>query len=66
MRVLIVEDERKTATYLHKGLSESGFVVDAANRGEDGLHLALTQDYDLIVLDVMMPDVSGLEELWGF
>jgi two-component system copper resistance phosphate regulon response regulator CusR len=59
MRILIVEDERKTAAYLRKGLAESGFVVDAANRGDDGLHLALTQDYDLIILDVMLPEHDG-------
>ena len=59
MRILVIEDERKTATYLHKGLSESGFVVDTANRGDDGLHLALTQDYDLIILDVMLPERDG-------
>lgn len=59
MRILIVEDERKTALYLQKGLSESGFVVDVANRGDDGLHLALTQDYALIVLDVMLPEREG-------
>lgn len=59
MRILIVEDERKTAAYLHKGLSESGFVVDVANRGDDGLHLARTQDYDLIILDVTLPEVDG-------
>jgi two-component system copper resistance phosphate regulon response regulator CusR len=59
MRVLIVEDERKTAAYLHKGLSERGFVVDVAYQGEDELHLALTQDYDLVVLDVMLPVRDG-------
>ena len=59
MRILIVEDERKTAAYLQKGLSESGFVVDVANRGDDGLHLARTQDYDLIILDVTLPEVDG-------
>ncbi len=59
MRILIVEDENKTAAYLHKGLLESGFVVDLANRGDDGLHLALTQDYDLIVLDVVLPGRDG-------
>ncbi len=63
MRILIIEDERKTAAYLQKGLSESGFVVDVANRGDDGLHLALTQDYDLIVLDVMLPERDGWEVL---
>jgi two-component system copper resistance phosphate regulon response regulator CusR len=59
MHILIVEDERKTASYLHKGLAESGFVVDVADRGDDGLHLALTLDYDLIVLDVMLPERDG-------
>ncbi len=59
MRILIVEDECKTAAYLHKGLSESGFVVDMASGGDDGLHLALTRDYDLIVLDVMLPERDG-------
>src|SRR6266508_3082661 len=59
MRILIVENERKTAAYLHEGLTESGFVVDTANRGDDGLHLALNQDYDLIILDVMLPERDG-------
>jgi len=59
MRILIVEDERKTATYLHKGFSESGFVVDLASRGDDGLHRALTQVYDVIVLDVTLPERDG-------
>ena len=59
MRILIVEDERKTAAYLRKGFSESGFSVDVASRGGDGLHLALSRDYDLIVLDVMLPEPDG-------
>jgi two-component system, OmpR family, copper resistance phosphate regulon response regulator CusR len=59
VRVLVVEDEKKTAEYLRKGLSEHGFVVDVATNGEDGLHLATTGDYTLIVLDVMMPDKDG-------
>lgn len=59
MRILIVEDERKTAAYLLKGLSESGYVVDAANRGDDGQHLALHHDYDLIILDVTLPGRDG-------
>ena len=59
MKVLVVEDEKKTAEYLRKGLSEHGFVVDVATNGEDGLHLATTGDYTLIVLDVMMPDKDG-------
>ncbi|MBX3709173.1 MAG: heavy metal response regulator transcription factor [Gammaproteobacteria bacterium] len=59
MRILIVEDENKTAAYLKKGLSESGFIVDIATNGEDGLYLATHHHYDLIVLDVMLPKVSG-------
>jgi len=59
MRILIVEDEKKTAGYLKKGLSESGFVVDVVEQGEDGLHLARTGDYDLVILDVMLPKQDG-------
>lgn len=59
MRILVVEDEIKTGDYLQQGLEESGFVVDLARTGLDGHHLALTSSYDLIVLDVMLPDVSG-------
>ena len=59
MRALIVEDEKKTAQYLKKGLSEHGFVVDVAENGEDGLHLATTGDYSFIILDVMLPDKDG-------
>jgi two-component system copper resistance phosphate regulon response regulator CusR len=59
MRILIVEDESKTAAYLRKGLSEHGFVVDIAARGDDGLHLALMGHYDLIILDVMLPQRDG-------
>jgi len=59
MRILLVEDERKTADYLRKGLTESGCVVDCAHDGDDGLHLALTEHYDLIVLDVVLPTRDG-------
>lgn len=59
MRLLIVEDEPKTGDYLHRGLLESGFVVDLARTGLDGLALAIAQDYDLIVLDVMLPGMDG-------
>src|SRR4030095_8805214 len=59
MRILIVEDERKTAAYLRQGLSEHGFVVDVADQGEDGLRLAQTGAYELIVLDVMLPARDG-------
>ncbi|NQD74094.1 response regulator, partial [Pseudomonas sp. CM27] len=59
MRVLIIEDEEKTADYLHRGLSEQGFTVDLARDGIDGLHLALERDYAVIVLDVMLPGLDG-------
>ena len=59
MRILVVEDETKTAAYLGKGLTENGFVVDVAHTGPDGEHLAQTQDYDLILLDVMLPGSDG-------
>ncbi|MDI1320391.1 MAG: heavy metal response regulator transcription factor [bacterium] len=59
MRILVVEDERKAADYLHKGLTENGYVVDQAHNGDDGLHLALSEYYDLIVLDILMPDRDG-------
>src|SRR6516162_1631472 len=59
MRILIVEDERKIAAFLRKGLTENGFVVDVANQGDDGLHLARTVAYDLVILDVMLPNLDG-------
>ncbi len=59
MKILIVEDERKTAAYLKRGLEENGFVVDLAENGEDGAHLAGTQAYELIILDVLLPGRDG-------
>ena len=59
MRVLLVEDEAKLAEYVRKGLSENGFVVDVAKDGIDGKHLALHGEYDLVVLDVMLPGIDG-------
>lgn len=59
MKLLVVEDESKTGDYLRQGLAEAGFVVDLARNGLDGHHLAMTEPYDLIVLDVMLPDVDG-------
>ena len=63
MKVLIVEDELKTGDYLRQGLAEAGFVADLARNGTDGLHLALTGDYDLLVLDVMLPGLNGWQLL---
>ena len=59
MKILIVEDEKKTGEYLTKGLTEAGFVVDLADNGLNGYHLAMTSDYDLLILDIMLPDVNG-------
>jgi two-component system copper resistance phosphate regulon response regulator CusR len=59
MRILVIEDEPKIATFLHKGLTENGFVVDAVGNGHEGLHQASTGTYDLIILDVMLPDLDG-------
>ncbi len=58
-RLLIIEDEPKTAAYLCKGLTENGFTVDVARQGDDGLHLLRTGGYDLAILDVMLPRLDG-------
>jgi len=61
MRILVIEDEPKAGEYLRNGLTESGYVVDLARNGKDGLHMAEEFRYDLIVLDVMMPEMDGWE-----
>ena len=63
MKILIVEDETKTGDYLRQGLTEAGYAVELARNGVDGLHLALTDDHDLIVLDVMLPGLDGWQIL---
>ncbi|MCL7751892.1 heavy metal response regulator transcription factor [Guyparkeria hydrothermalis] len=63
MKVLIVEDERKTGTYLQQGLTEAGYTVDLATDGVEGLHQALTGHHDLVVLDVMLPNMDGWQIL---
>jgi two-component system copper resistance phosphate regulon response regulator CusR len=63
MRLLIVEDEKKTGEYLKKGLTESSFIVDLADNGLDGLHQAMSEEYDLIILDVMLPKLNGWQIL---
>jgi two-component system copper resistance phosphate regulon response regulator CusR len=60
MRILVVEDERKLADYLNKGLSEHSFVVDVARDGIDGKYLAIEGQYDLLILDIMLPGIDGL------
>jgi len=59
MKILIVEDEAKISEYLRQGLTEAGFLVDLARNGLDGHHLAMTGSYDLVILDVLLPDVDG-------
>ena len=61
MRILLVEDEPKTGDYLKQGLVEAGFSVDLLRDGLDGLHHALTDSFDLAILDVMLPGLDG----WG-
>jgi two-component system copper resistance phosphate regulon response regulator CusR len=63
MKVLIVEDERKTAEYLSQGLTEQGWNVRLAYDGIEGQHLALHYDFDVIVLDVMLPGIDGFDVL---
>lgn len=61
MKILVVEDDRKVASFLEKGLREEGYTVDAAHDGTEGLLRARVHDYDLLLLDVMLPGRSGLE-----
>lgn len=63
MKILIVEDQAKTGHYLHQGLSEAGFSAELASEGITGQHLALTGDYGLLILDVMLPGRDGWQIL---
>jgi two-component system, OmpR family, response regulator len=63
MKLLVVEDDRETASYLVKGLGESGYTVDRAGDGREGLFLASSGGYDAIVLDRMLPEIDGLAVL---
>lgn len=63
MKILIVEDETKTGDYLKQGLSEAGFIVDVCRDGLDGMQLALTGAYELLILDVMLPGLDGWQLL---
>ena len=65
MKILVVEDEAKTGNYLKQGLVEAGFVVDLVTNGVDGLHQALTEAYELAILDVMLPGIDGWQVLQG-
>ncbi len=63
MKILVIEDETKTAKFLKKGLEEAGFVVDVAANGVSGLHLAQELQFDLVILDVMLPGLDGWQVL---
>jgi heavy metal response regulator len=63
MRVLVIEDERAIAQFIRQGLSEAGYAVDVAGDGQDGLDYALAAQYDVIVLDIMLPRMDGLRLL---
>ena len=61
MRILLVEDEKNVAGFIEKGLTEEFYTVDASINGEDGFLMATTTEYDLIILDIMLPDINGIE-----
>jgi heavy metal response regulator len=65
MRILVVEDDKGTARFIQKGLSEEGFMTDVISGGEEGMFMATTEIYDLIILDVMLPEINGFEVLRG-
>jgi len=60
MRLLLIEDDIKIALFVKAGLKEAGFAVDHATTGPEGLHMALTEPYDLVVIDIMLPQLDGL------
>jgi two-component system, OmpR family, response regulator len=60
MRILVVEDDQKIASFISDGLKEVGYAVDHAADGQEGLHLALTEPYDAAVIDIMLPKLDGL------
>jgi len=65
MHILLVEDDRSTARFIKKGLSEKGYTVEAVFDGDEGLHQATNGSYDLVILDVMLPELNGFEVLKG-
>lgn len=65
MKILLVEDETKTGDYLKQGLTEAGYITDWVKDGLSGQHQAMTDDYDLVILDVMLPELNGWQVLAG-
>ncbi|NOQ41452.1 MAG: response regulator, partial [Desulfuromusa sp.] len=63
MRILVVEDEKKVASFIKRGLEEEEFTVDVAYDGEDGVQMAESSTYDLILMDVMLPKKDGLSAI---
>lgn len=63
MKILLIEDNKKTSDWLCKGLREAGYIVDSVSDGRDGLHLSLEQHYALIILDIMLPGMDGWQVL---
>ena len=61
MKILLVEDDPKIAHFVRNGLEQAGFALDHAGNGEDGLHLALSESYDIAVIDIMLPKLDGLQ-----
>jgi len=66
MRFLVVEDEKRIADFLQRGLESAGYAVDVAGDGQAALDLVYGTDYDLIILDMMLPDMDGLKSLRRF
>ncbi len=60
MKILLIEDDKETGKYIVKGLNENGYIIDYAAEGNDGLHLAMNNEYDLIIMDRMLPGIDGL------
>ncbi|SCC08455.1 heavy metal response regulator transcription factor [Kosakonia oryziphila] len=63
MKLLLIEDEEKTSSYINRALSEQGFTLDVVDNGVEGLHMALEYEYDAIVLDIMLPGMDGYQIL---
>jgi DNA-binding response OmpR family regulator len=61
MRLLLVEDQPKVASFIRRGLEEEHYAVDVASKGNDALDLVTVNTYDLVILDLMLPDISGFE-----